>query len=232
MKNCKKILALMLALTLSFSHILTTYADTLEEPENPDTPIELEMEDLDPDTLHIKKLGEIEQEEDEEEELNFEFNPEDIVRVSIVLDKPSTIDAGYSTEGIGTNRKAIAYRDQVKQQQRQVTKTIESKLNKTLDVKWNLTLAVNIISANVRYGDINKIKMVDGVKKVFLENRYEPSEDSVSDPQTANTSSGMVGATAAWAAGYTGAGSRIAIPRLISLRPIIKSMIRLPTDDR
>ncbi|MBQ3376437.1 MAG: cell wall-binding repeat-containing protein [Erysipelotrichaceae bacterium] len=211
MKNVKKILALVLAVSLSFSHILTTYADTLEQPQDSDSLIELEMEELDPTTLHVKKLGETEEQPDEEEELNLEFKTDDIVRVSIVLDKASTIDAGYSTEGIGTNKKAIAYRDQVKQQQRQVTKAIESKLNKTLDVKWNLTLAVNIISANVRYGDINKIKMIDGVKNVFLENRYEPSEDSVSDPQTANTSSGMVGATAAWAAGYTGAGSRIAI---------------------
>ena len=85
MKNVKKILALVLAVSLSFSHILTTYADTLEQPQDPDSLIELEMEELDPDTLHVKKLGETEEQPDEEEELNLEFKTNDIVRVSFPL---------------------------------------------------------------------------------------------------------------------------------------------------
>ena len=44
-----------------------------------------------------------------------------------------------------------------------------------LDVVWNMTLAANIISANVQYGQIEKIKEVAGVQEVILENRYEPA---------------------------------------------------------
>jgi len=212
MKKTIKFITMILALAISVSHILPVYADTSDLPDNGNgEPVELELEELDPSTLHIHKLGEVEQQEEPEEEITFDFNRDDVVRVSIVLDKPSTIDAGYSTENIAKNRSAVSYRDSLIEQQAAMTKTIERKLNRPLDVKWNLTLAANIISANVRYGDINKIRMISGVKRVFLENRYEAMDDSVSDPLTANTSTGMVGATAAWAAGYTGAGSRIAI---------------------
>ena len=41
--------------------------------------------------------------------------------------------------------------------------------------------------------------------------RYEPAAGTTDDTETANTSEQMTGATTAWAAGYTGAGSRIAI---------------------
>ncbi|MBQ6036166.1 MAG: hypothetical protein IJL43_02535, partial [Lachnospiraceae bacterium] len=83
----------------------------------------------------------------------------------------------------------------------------------TADVKWNLTLSTNAVSMNVRYADIVKIGSLDGVKKVVIEKQYEApaAESGTNDPNTANTSENMVGATIAWADGYTGAGSRIAI---------------------
>ena len=59
---------------------------------------------------------------------------------------------------------------------------------------------------------MEKIAAVRGVKEVFLENQYTPMETDgqTADPMMA-TSTQMTGASAAWAAGYTGAGSRIAI---------------------
>ncbi|MDO4413612.1 MAG: S8 family serine peptidase, partial [Erysipelotrichaceae bacterium] len=167
----------------------------------------LETEELNPEALHVQKIGEGEQDETEIEE-SVPYRLSDQIRVSIVLDEQSTMEAGYSVENISTDSAAKSYRNQLKSRQNEVTASIESVLNKSLDVKWNLTLTVNIISANVTYGDIAKIRLVDGVKDVFTENQYEPSEDEI---QTANTSSGMVGATQTWAEGYTGAGSRIAI---------------------
>ena len=55
-------------------------------------------------------------------------------------------------------------------------------------------------------------KALDGVASVTLENRYEPDVVSTgdADPDMA-TSGAMIGSTAAWADGYTGAGSRIAV---------------------
>ncbi len=142
-----------------------------------------------------------------------EYLPTDMVRVSIFLEEASTIMAGYSTENIADNAKAMAYRADLKAQQEKITAAIESKLGEKLDVVWNLTLAANLISANIKYGQISKIEQVAGVDKVLLETRYEPDvakTEEVNDPNMA-TSSAQIGSTAAWAAGYTGAGSRIAV---------------------
>ena len=76
----------------------------------------------------------------------------DVVRVSIILQKESTLEAGYSTQGIGENATAMAYRDGLKAEQTAVTARIERAMGTELDVVWNLTLAANIISANVQYG--------------------------------------------------------------------------------
>ena len=81
-----------------------------------------------------------------------------------------------------------------------------------LDVVWNLTLAANLISANVQYEQIEAIQAVPGVKEVVLETRYEPAvySQGTADPSMA-TSGEMIGTSAAYAAGYTGAGMRIAV---------------------
>ena len=78
---------------------------------------------------------------------------------------------------------------------------------------WNLTLAANIISANVQYGQIEDIKAVSGVRDVVLEALYEPCEVDEGEEYEPNmsTSPEQIGSPAAYAAGYTGAGTRIAI---------------------
>ena len=76
MKYTRKILTMILAMAISVSHILPVYADTSDLPENGNgEPTELELEDLDPSTLHIHKLGEVEEQEEPEEEISFDFNP-------------------------------------------------------------------------------------------------------------------------------------------------------------
>ena len=137
----------------------------------------------------------------------------DVVRVSIVLNKASTLEL-FSSADIASNEGAMAYRDQLQKDQQTVAARIEEQVldGEPLDVVWNLTLAANIISANVLYGQIDEIAKVRGVDEVFLENHYAHLETNgtTADPMM-STSTQMTGATAAWAAGYTGAGSRIAI---------------------
>ena len=139
------------------------------------------------------------------------FAETDIVRVSIVLNDQPTLEK-FSTTGISTNATALAYRDTLQDKQAKVTSNIEKRALKgeKLDVVWNLTLAGNIISANVPYGSIDEIASVAGVKEVVIEEQYEPMTVDSAEPLQSNAS-GMTGANTAWAAGYTGAGSRIAI---------------------
>lgn len=145
------------------------------------------------------------------------YQPTDIVRVSIVLEGLSTVEKGYEVMGIAENDAAMSYRQKLQAQQNAVTERIENKLREELDVQWNLTLAANIISANVEYGQIESIKKVFGVKDVEIERQYAPVE-TVKEEATEQTVSpqmelagGMTGMTEAWDAGYTGAGRRVAI---------------------
>ena len=140
----------------------------------------------------------------------------DVVRVSIVLSDPSTLDKGFSASDIASgSKKAMKYRDKLESKQDKMAKTISKKAldGQSLDVVWNLTLATNIISANVQYGQIEKIEKIKGVDSVLIETQYEPcvvKESETTDPNMA-TSSSMIGSSVAWADGYTGAGSKVAI---------------------
>ena len=142
------------------------------------------------------------------------YKSTDIVRVAIFLNGKSVIEKGYSTMNIADNKSAMNYRQILQNNQDLVTNAIEMKLGEELDVVWNLTLATNLISANVEYGQIEEIEKVFGVKEVVIETQYTPAvlaeNESVNDPQMA-IATGMTGMTEVFNNGYTGAGSRVAI---------------------
>ena len=144
-----------------------------------------------------------------------ERDPNEMVRVSIVLDKPSAVQAGYATMGISANPKAMDYRAQLLSTQKRMERTISTQALKgqPLDVVWNMTLVGNIISAWVPYGSMEKIAAIPGVRSVAMEAQYEPAavERHEDTAPTAYPSSGMIGSGQLWDSGYTGAGSRIAI---------------------
>ena len=214
----KKSLALLLALVMCGNLLpISAAASGADEADavrkaagSSPAGIELEMEDLNPSGLNVRRLGEIDEEQEEPDELKLPFALSDVLRVSIFLDDPATLDAGYSARGVGTNAAANAYRQTLRAQQAAVTTEIERTIGHKLNVQWNLTLAVNAISAYMTYGDMIRIGSLKSIRSVEIENRYEPQADQIN---TSNTSSGMVGAQTAWDSGrgYTGAGSRIAI---------------------
>ena len=142
------------------------------------------------------------------------YKDDEIVRVSIVLEQMSTV-AKFDTVEIIGNAAAQAYRDQLKNTQKSMAQTISQTAlgGQELDVVWNLTFAANIISANVRYDQIEAIAAVDGVADVVIETKYEPMVVNGSETVSPNmaTSSVQIGVNGAYAAGYTGAGSKIAI---------------------
>ncbi len=137
----------------------------------------------------------------------------DVVRVSIILKDQSTLEVGFPAEDIAHNNEAMAYRARLQDTQETMTAALERKLGGKLDVVWNLTLSANIISANVQYGQIEAIESVRGVEQVLIEICYAPdvvSREETADPNMA-TSGEQIGSALAWSAGYTGAGSRIAV---------------------
>ena len=140
--------------------------------------------------------------------------PTDMVRVSIVLEEKPTVQAGFSTQGIGQDRDARAYDAALLARQQELARTISTQAlgGRELDVVWNLTLVGNAISANVPRGSIEAIAQVEGVRTVVEERRYEPSTAETAEAEPMTHGSGvMTGAFTAWTEGYTGAGSRVAI---------------------
>ena len=139
----------------------------------------------------------------------------DLVRVSIVLEDASTLHSGFSTMNVAESAEAMAYRAELKARQEDLTAKIERTTGNKLDVVWNLTLAANLISANVRFGDIAAIEAVPGVAQVILENVYEPAvvAESAKEELDPNqiSSTIMTGTVNVWQSGYTGAGSRVAV---------------------
>ncbi len=154
---------------------------------------------------------------DEEESAPYE--DDEMVRVSIVLKKESTLEmanaAGISTLNLSGNAVTVRYRQQIRADQQTMADKISVEIldGAALDVVWNLTLAANLISANIPYGKLDEIAAMPGVESVVIETLYQPMvletvEDA--DPNM-STSGSQIGSNLAWAAGYTGAGSRIAI---------------------
>lgn len=143
------------------------------------------------------------------------YQATDVVRVSILLDGKSTLEAGYSTLGIAENASAMSYRRNLARRQEAMVDAISAEAleGEPLDVVWNLTLAANLVSANVPYGKIQAIRELAGIRDVILETCYAPcvvDREEADGPNMA-TSAYMIGSHHAWAAGYTGAGSRVAV---------------------
>lgn len=152
-------------------------------------------------------------EEIEEPEVKPLYDDSEEVRVSIVLEEEPTL-ARFSMDGKGgLSSRAKAYREGLRNYQADAAAYISEAVldDEPLDVVWNLTLVANIISANVKYGEIEDIKALDGVEDVIVETRYEIQGFPVeADPQMV-ISTGMTHTTQTWDTGYTGAGMRIAI---------------------
>ncbi len=207
-KNMKKhlpirLLSMLLVLAMCVGLVVPSFAAGSSQTAS------LEFEKLD-DPVSEKLLESALDKESVDGSRDTQYAEGEIVRVSIVLEDASTVEKFGSTD---LSSAAVAYRDSLKGKQNSMVQKIDAALKDSIDVVWNLTFAGNIISANVRYEQIEEIAKVQGVKKVFIENRYEPmvvDKNETNDPNMA-TSSAQIGSSTAWAAGYTGAGSKIAV---------------------
>ena len=132
------------------------------------------------------------------------------VHVIILFEQKSLAKKGFSTKDLLENEKAASYSSSLKKQQLSLVDRIEREAlgGEELEIRYQFTVAVNGVATVVPYGRIEQILAVDGVADVYLEERYEL--DATVQPDTA-TAGEMVGSYSAWADGYTGAGSRIAI---------------------
>ena len=203
-----RVMSLVLVLVLALSLVTPSFATSGSNTTGENDGITWTKVDNIPLSAFINEVT--------DDEAQIPYADTDMVRVSIVLKDASTLDRGFSAYDIASgNRRAMRYRAELAVKQDKMAANISKTAldGEALDVVWNLTLAANIISANVEYGQIAEIEKVKGVDSVILENRYAPcvtSDAETADPNMA-TSSSMIGSDIAWADGYTGAGSKIAI---------------------
>lgn len=132
------------------------------------------------------------------------------VHVIILFEQKSLAKKGFSTKDLLEDEAAVSYSSSLKKQQLSLVDRIEREAlgGEELEIRYQFTVAVNGVATVVPYGRIEQILAVDGVADVYLEERYELDETVQPDTATAGE---MVGSYSAWADGYTGAGSRIAI---------------------
>ncbi len=214
-RTMSRLLSLLLAVVMTLGLMTPALADN---SSTADTLVQLSAEKADADVIGVDSSAQVMQELDspaaisvgDEEELT-----DEMIRVSIVLKDASTLEAGFEPVGIADNLSAMNYREQLQAEQSSVCASIEHQVlgGQELDVVWNLTLAANIISANVPRSAIAHIAAMPEVETVVEETRYEPHVVSVGGSYQPNTavSGQMTGAQASWLKGYTGAGMRIAI---------------------
>lgn len=205
----KKLSSVLMALAL----VMNSQATVFAEDDSPEEASEFgwRMEEIDGDSISFNRSGHT-----PGTEINRDYGIEDseVVRVSIILDKDSTIASGFDVNGISDNAQAEAYRQELQADQQAVVQEIEQNVDGVdqLDVVWNLTLAANLISANVEFGKIGQIAQLPGVSDVVIETKYDVPVTEVHDTDPMmSTSDTMIGSTAAWAEGYTGAGSKVAV---------------------
>ena len=217
MKVVKKLLSALLVLAMLFVTPLTAGlanaaadGDKTEPPVTESKVTKLELEELDPESLHHGNTGEKQSDRRIVSAEPEQIDPEKIVRVSIFLEDKSTFERGFAMKGVASNKAAINYRRSLETKQKTLQNMIEKKVGHPLNVQWNLTLLVNAISVEIPYKDVEVIRAMPGVRSVDFENTYY-AQEVADEPDTANTSTGMVGASLSWSEGYTGAGTKIAI---------------------
>jgi len=206
-RSWKRLIAFVITVAMLSALVVPVLATDDSEPNGSVT-----WEKVSNDTLPTQLALEEYTEQTEEEPVLYKDS--DIVSVLITLSDPSTIAAGFAVETVASNNSAISYRQRLQMKQEEMADFISQEVlgGKPLDVVEYLTLLVNIISAEVPYGKIDEIRALPGVESVELDELfYLDDDDAVGDLPMQSLAKDMIGSTYAWANGYYGAGTRVAI---------------------
>ena len=210
-QKCKSVLAAMLVLAL----LLTALPGSVFASNR----TEVELTDMDSSQVRLDALADQLSDAALLPEQTQPYAETDEVRILIAMAGPSAIDAGYTTNGIGTNRGALAHADGLERLHQQVIRDITANLitDDTFQPISSLTLMANAFTATARFGDLDELDAYltstygSAYEGLHIVPQFEIMEtDDLAEPQTMSAT-GMVGARSAWDTGYTGAGSRIAI---------------------
>ena len=195
-----------LALLLTFALLISVLPNVLSPVQAAQEKPAIREVSADELSADLTESGTLTAAEDEQAE---EYDPEETVRIFIVFESASLLEAGYSTKGLATDSRAASYCRKLEQEQALTLRRIERDAldGEELPVRYSFTVAANAVSATVPYGTLDAISKIDGVKGVYL----VPVYDVCTENTRTITAGGMVGSYDTWLDGYTGAGTRIAV---------------------
>ncbi|HZK01025.1 MAG TPA: protease inhibitor I9 family protein, partial [Tissierellaceae bacterium] len=201
MRNFKKILSLILILTLIIPNMVFANENELSEENQFKASEE-----------RLALVKEMLIDEDNKAELTPEHNPEDVVRVIVELDgKPVIVRAtetGQSYEEMSNSQKLSIESSLYAAQE--AVKGLISGRNIDMTYRTNYTTVFNGFSGKVKFEEIALIEQIRGVKKVYISNEYERPRI---EPNM-GSSNEMIGSEDVWNlddVGYKGEGTVVAI---------------------
>ena len=109
----------------------------------------------------------------------------DTVRAIVIFEGEGAVPAALKSTGVATQRAVAAASKTLTAQHSRIKTAIQSKAV-SYDVKYEYTTLLNGMSADVKFGDLEKLASTAGVKEVYLANYYDepvvmPSMDSAND---------------------------------------------------
>ena len=148
-----------------------------------------------------------------------EYDPDEVVSVIVQLEAPALLDSEYSQmlysngadETPDTRMLALAQEEVQDMQQEVKTEVAALSADVSLEDSESFTLLINAFTVKVPYGEIARIRSLDGVKNAFVEGSFsipvtEPGYELYTD-----CSSGMIGLNETELLGLTGSGTLIAV---------------------
>lgn len=148
-----------------------------------------------------------------------QYEDSDIVTVIVELEEAPLLEwisgdvAAFaaSAQGAALEQELRKTQDEIKSKLQTAGGAVSAQsVNGASGLEYSYTTVLNGFSTKLRYGDLEKALALDGVKRIFVAERYSLPEEQSSEIFMAN-SSGMVGASAANALGYDGTGTIVAI---------------------
>lgn len=170
---------------------------TAEETENPGVDLKQDLNRIDEDLADA------------------DYDPNETVRVIVVLEDKGLLEQGFATAEIASNSTQVARQvETLARRQENVLQSINRVVDEPVEAKYHYSVALNGLAIEIPYGDLEEIQALPGVKTAFVAPCYEAPQDMTDETSAPNmyTSGKTVGAVQTWETlGYTGQGMRIAI---------------------
>ena len=153
---------------------------------------------------------------------NSRYADSDVVTVIVELEEAPLLEqASGDLETFATSTQGVALEQNLRKTQAEIKAEIQSlsgavstqSVNGASDLEYSYTTVLNGFSMKMPYGDLERARQIEGVKRITVAEQYSLPTTFGEDEYTISMSSstGMVGANEANELGYDGTGTIVAI---------------------